>query len=323
VALSPKDTAEMMRPAAGLHRYNAWPQLARKLDHSLAMHASPQHNGSAVVEPHDAAAVLAQINPENRDLHCLSLRIGCPKTLCPQRWGGARHPINRLKPHRRQCWVIPPKANSAFVAAMEDVLAVYTRPHDPHRPLVCLDETSKQLIAETRMPIPMKPGRAARVDYEYERNGTANLFMLFAPLEGWRHVKVTDRHTAIDYGHVLKDLADIHFPLAKTIVLIQDNLNVHSKASLYEAFPAAVARRLVERFEWHYTPKHGSWLDLAESELGILAAQCLDRRIPDKQTLIDEIAAWEHDRNAQHTRSDWRFTTKDARIKLKHLYPSV
>ena len=166
---------------------------------------------------------------------------------------------------------------------MEDVLAVYTRPHDPERVLVCLDETSKQLIAETRVPIPMKPGRAARIDYEYERNGTANLFMLFAPLEGWRHIKVTDRHTAIDYAHVLKDLADVHFPHKTAIMLVQDNLNIHSKASLYEAFPPAEARRLVERFEWHYTPKHGSWLDLAESELGVLAAQCLDRRIPDKQ----------------------------------------
>ena len=168
--------------------------------------------------------------------------------------------------------MIPPKANSAFVAAMEDVLAVYMRPHDPDRVLVCLDETSKQLIAETRAPIPMKPGRAARIDYEYERNGTANLFMLFAPLEGWRHIKVTDRHTAVDYAHVLKDLADIHFPHKKTIVLVQDNLNIHSKASLYEAFPAPEARRLVERFEWHYTPKHGSWLDMAESELGVLAS---------------------------------------------------
>jgi hypothetical protein len=144
-----------------------------------------------------------------------------------------------------------------------------------------------------------------------------------SPLEGWRHVKVTDRHTTIDYAHVLKDLADTHFPRAKTIVLIQDNLNVHSKASLYEAFPAPEARRLVERFEWHYTPKHGSWLDLAESELGVLAAQCLNRRIPDKQTLIDEIAAWERGRNAQYTKPDWHFTTKDARIKLKHLYPSI
>ena len=203
------------------------------------------------------------------------------------------------------------------------VLAVYTRPHDPERVLVCLDETSKQLIAETRLPIPMKPGQAARIDYEYERNGTANLFMLFAPLEGWRHIKVTDRHTAIDYAHVLKDLADVHFPHKTAIVLVQDNLNIHSKASLYEAFPPAEARRLVERFEWHYTPKHGSWLDLAESELGVLAAQCLDRRIADKQTLIDEIAAWEHDRNVSHTKSDWHFTTKSARVKLKHLYPSI
>ena len=156
---------------------------------------------------------------------------------------------------------------------MEDVLAVYMRPRDPDRPLVCLDETSKQLLAETRLPIPMKPGRPARFDYEYERNGTANLFMMFAPLEGWRHVKVTDRHTAVDYAHVLKDLADVHFSSAKTIVLVQDNLNIHSKASLYEAFPAAEARRLVERFEWHYTPKHGSWLDLAESELGVLSSR--------------------------------------------------
>ena len=191
--------------------------------------------------------------------------------------------------------------------------------YDRHQP----GQTSKQLLAETRLPIPMKPGRPARCDYEYERNGTANLFMMFAPLEGWRHVKVTDRHTAVDYAHVLKDLADVHFSNARTIVLVQDNLNIHSKASLYEAFPAAEARGLVERFEWHYTPKHGSWLDLAESELGVLSSQCLDRRIPDKQTLVEEIAAWEHDRNANHTTANWHFTTPNARIKLKHLYPSI
>jgi DDE superfamily endonuclease len=206
---------------------------------------------------------------------------------------------------------------------MEDVLAVYTRPRDPACPLVCLDETSKQLIAETRVQIPMKPGRSARFDYEYERNGTSNLFMLFAPLEGWRHVKVTDRHTAVDYAHVLRDLADVHFVDAGKIVLVQDNLNIHCTASLYEAFPAPEARRLVERFEWHFTPKHGSWLDLAESELGVLSSQCLDRRIPDKRTLIDEIAAWEHDRNANHTTANWHFTTPNARVKLKHLYPSI
>ena len=185
----------------------------------------------------------------------------------------------------KQQWVIPPDASAAFVANMEDVLEVYQRPHDPQRPLVCLDETSKQLIVETRAPIPAKPGRKARHDYEYERNGVANLFMVFAPLEGWRHVKVTDRHTAIDYAHMLRDLSDVHFPDAAKIVLVQDNLNTHKPASLYEAFPAAEARRLVERFEWHYTPKHGSWLDMAESELGVLASQCLDRRIADKQIL--------------------------------------
>ena len=206
---------------------------------------------------------------------------------------------------------------------MEDVLAVYTRPRDPDCPLVCLDETSKQLIAETRVPVPMKPGHPARFDYEYQRNGTANLFMLFAPLEGWRRVKVTERHTAVDYAHVLKELADVHFPTAKTIVLVQDNLNIHAKGPLYQAFPAAEARRLVERFEWHYTPKHGSWLNLAESELGVLSSQCLDRRIPDKQILVDEIAAWEYDRNANHTKADWQFSTKDARVKLKRLYPAI
>ncbi len=174
---------------------------------------------------------------------------------------------------------------------MEDVLSVYTRPRDPGRPVVCLDETSKQLVAETRAPVAMRPGRPARVDYEYARNGAANLFMMFAPLEGWRRVKVTDRRTAVDYAHVLKDLADVHFAQAETIVLIQDNLNTHAAASLYEAFPAAEARRLVERFEWHYTPKHGSWLDLAESELAVLASQCLDRRISNKQAIIDEVAA--------------------------------
>ena len=156
---------------------------------------------------------------------------------------------------------------------MEDVLEVYQRPHDPERPVVCLDETSKQMIVETRQPIPAKPGRKARHDYEYARNGVANLFMMFAPLEGWRHVKVTDRHTAVDYAHALRDLSDTHFPGAAKIVLVQDNLSTHKGASLYEAFAAPEARRLAERFEWHYTPKHGSWLDMAESEISVLSTQ--------------------------------------------------
>jgi hypothetical protein len=206
---------------------------------------------------------------------------------------------------------------------MEDVLEVYHRPHDPACPVVCVDETSKQLIVETRKPIPAKPGRPARYDYEYERNGTANLFMMFAPLEGWRKVKVTDRHAALDYAQVLKELSDIHFSGATKIILVQDNLSTHKPASLYEAFPAAEARRLVERFEWHYTPKHGSWLDMAESELGVLTSQCLDRRIADKQTLIEEVDAWEKVRNKKHTKADWQFSTANARVKLKRLYPSI
>ena len=206
---------------------------------------------------------------------------------------------------------------------MEDILEVYQRPYDPQRPLVCLDETSKQLIAETRVPIAAKPGRPGRHDYEYRRNGTANLFMMFAPLEGWRHVKVTDRHTAVDYAQVLKELSDTHFPGSAKIVLVQDNLNTHKPASLYEAFPPAEARRLVERFEWHYTPKHGSWLDMAESELGILSSQCLDRRIPDQQVLKDEVEAWVADRNGKHAKANWQFTTADARVKLRRLYPAL
>ena len=217
---------------------------------------------------------------------------------------------------------------------MEDVLAVYTRPRDPDMPLVCLDEASKQLIAETRAPIKMKERRPVRFDYEYERNGAANLFMMFAPLEGWRHVKVTDRHTAVDYAHALKDLADVHFLNAKKIALVQDNsprsggvrsapLNTHTKASLYEAFPAAEARRLAERCEWHYTPKHGSWLDMAESELGVLcpsasiAASRINKLSSTKSQLRRMIET------PTTPTADWQFTAADARIKLKHLYPSI
>ena len=206
---------------------------------------------------------------------------------------------------------------------MEDVLEVYQRPHDPDRPVVCLDETTKQLIKETRVPIPAKPGQPPRYDYEYERNGTANLFMLFAPLEGWRHVEVTDRHTALDCAKLLKELSDRQFCSASKIVLVQDNLSTHKPASLYEAFPPAEARRLVERFEWHYTPKHGSWLNMAESELSVLSGQCLDRRIQDKQTLTEEVAAWQDNRNKHHAKADWQFTTADARTKLKRLYPAI
>jgi hypothetical protein len=219
--------------------------------------------------------------------------------------------------------VIPPKADAAFVAAMEDVLDVYKRPRDPARPLVCLDETSRQLTMETRAPQPMRKGLPARRDYEYKRNGTANLFMLFAPLEGWRHVEVTERRTAVDYANILRDLADIHFPKAEKIVLIQDNLNTHVPASLYEAFEPAEARRIAQRFEWHYTPKHGSWLNLAESELAVLASQCLNRRIADEPAMKKEVAAWRSMRNKNNAKAVWHFTTADARVKLKSLYPAL
>jgi hypothetical protein len=217
--------------------------------------------------------------------------------------------------------VIPPQADAGFVAAMEDVLDVYQRPHDPARPVVCIDETTKQLLKETRQPVAMQKGRPQRVDYEYERNGTASIFMIFAPLEGRREALVTERHTAIDYAHALKHVADEMFPHAEKIVLVQDNLNTHKPASLYQAFAPKEARRLTERFEWHYTPKHGSWLDMAESELSVLSSQCLDRRIDDLESLRGEVAAWAADRNKNQAKADWQFTTDDARVKLKALYP--
>jgi hypothetical protein len=186
-----------------------------------------------------------------------------------------------------------------------------------------LDETSKQLIGETRLPVPAAPGREAREDSEYVRNGTVNLFMMFEPLAGRRHVRVTDRRTKKDFAETVKELADERYPDAEKIVLVMDNLNTHSPASLYEAFEPSEARRLVEKLEIHYTPKHGSWLDMAEIELGILNRQCLDRRLADVETLRREVAAWEHDRNRRVTKVNWRFTTADARVKLKRLYPSI
>ena len=232
-------------------------------------------------------------------------------------------PKNDLQPHRKLCWVIPPEQNAEFVAAMEDVLEVYQRPYDPRRPVVCLDEQSKQLTREIRTAIPATEGCPARIDSEYERNGTANLFMMSEPLGGWRHVKVTERRTKIDFAEVVRELVDVHYPQAQKIVLVMDNLNTHHAASLYEAFRPAEARRLIERLEIHHTPKHGSWLDMAETELSVLTRQCLDRRIPDKPTLVAEVAAWETRRNTAEAKIDWQFTTDKARTKLKRLYPSI
>jgi len=206
---------------------------------------------------------------------------------------------------------------------MEDVLEVYHRPYDPRCPLVCFDEGSKQQTKETRLPLPPQPGSVAKYDYEYERNGTSNLFLFFAPLEAWRHVKVTERRTSIDFAHCMRDLVDSHFPQAEKIVLVMDNLNTHKLASLYEAFAPAEARRILEKLEIHYTPKHGSWLNMAEIELSVLHRQCLNARIPDRPTLTAKIARWLRPRNAKQATVHWRFTTDDARIKLHRLYPAI
>ena len=206
---------------------------------------------------------------------------------------------------------------------MEDVLEVYHRPHNPKQPLVCFDEGTKQQTKQTRTPLPAKPGTLARYDYEYERNGTSNLFIFFAPLESWRHIKVTERRTMVDFAHCMRDLVDIHFPDAEKIIMVMDNLNTHKVASLYEAFPPAEARRVIEKLEIHYTPKHGSWLNMAEIELSVLHRQCLEGRIPDRSTLQAEVGAWESRRNAAEATVHWRFTTEDARVKLYKLYPSI
>ena len=206
---------------------------------------------------------------------------------------------------------------------MEDVLELYHEPYDPLRPVVCFDEDTKQLIGETRVPLPMQPGQPQRYDYEYERHGTCNLFMFFEPLTGWRHVEVTDQRTMIDYAHCMKELVDVHYPHAAVIRVVQDNLNTHNFASLYEAFEPAEARRILERLEFHFTPKHGSWLNMAEIELNVLSSQCLDRRIAEKAFLSSEVAAWEQNRNLSSSTVNWQFTTADARIKLRKLYPSL
>jgi len=206
---------------------------------------------------------------------------------------------------------------------MEDVLDVYTRPLDPRRPLVCFDESSRQLTKEVRVPLPPEPGQPARYDTEYERIGVSALLLAFAPLLNWRHIEVTARRTAIDVAHCLRDLVDVHFPDADAITGVLDNVNTHTRAALYAAFPPAEAKRIADKLAFHHTPKHGSWLNMAEIEFSVLSRQCLDRRLPDQATLAEEVAAWEAERNARAATVHWRFTTADARIKLKHLYPVV
>jgi hypothetical protein len=206
---------------------------------------------------------------------------------------------------------------------MENVLDLYHQPYDPKRPQVCMDETSKQLISEVNPPIPASPGQVERIDYEYERQGVANLFILFEPLRGWRCLKVTDRRTKQDWAFLMKELVDVHYPEAEIIRLVLDNLNTHVPSSLYETFQPDEAKRILDKIELHFMPKHGSWLNMAEIEFSVLSRQCLDRRIGDPQTLIGEVMAWQNNRNKKVAKMDWRFTTADARIKLKKLYPSI
>jgi hypothetical protein len=217
---------------------------------------------------------------------------------------------------------LPEGPSAEFVAAMEDVLEVYHRPYDPQQPVVCMDECSKQLIGEVREPLPPKPGHVAKYDSEYERKGTANVFMAVEPLAGKRTACVTDRRTRVDWAHFIRMLLVTMYPHAAKVVLVMDNLNTHSIASLYEAFDPETARALAARLEIHYTPKHGSWLNMAETELSVLSRQCLDRRIDRKEVMEQEVKQWERNRNKACMRINWRFTTANARIKLKRLYPS-
>ena len=204
---------------------------------------------------------------------------------------------------------------------MEDVLDLYAEPEDPKRPRVCFDECPYQLISEVRQPLPARPGRPSRYDYEYKREGTCNLFMFVQPQVGWRHVQITDRRTKLDFAQCMKDLVDLHFPEAELIRVVLDNLNTHTPAALYEAFEPTEARRIIRKLEFHHTPKHGSWLNIAEIELSVLTKQCLNRRMPDIETVRSETAQWARQRNSKQKSVDWQFTTDQARIKLKRLYP--
>jgi transposase len=226
-----------------------------------------------------------------------------------------------IKPWQEKMWCIP-KVDAEFVARMEDVLALYAEPPDERRPVVCFDETPRQLIGEERIPIPAEPGKRARYDYEYVRNGTANVFMFVDVNRPWRHAKVTDQRTGADFAECMRDLVDEHYPAADRIRVVLDNLSTHSTAALYERFEPAEARRILSHLEFHFTPKHASWLNMVEIEIGVMVRQCLHRRIADKPTLIAEIAKWEHRRNREGARIEWLFTVERAREKLGRAYPS-
>jgi len=227
-----------------------------------------------------------------------------------------------LKPWRRDMWCIP-QVDGTYVARMEDVLDLYSEEADPKWPVVCFDESPTQLIGEVRQPIPPAPGQPERYDCEYRRNGTANLFVFLDAHRSWRHVKVTDHRTAHDFAFCMRDLVDTHYSEANLIRVVLDNLSTHTAGALYETFPAPEAHRILQRLEFHYTPKHASWLNMVEIEIGVLRGQCLDRRIGERETLVAEIAAWQRQRNASGARVNWKFTTQKARDKLAHAYPET
>lgn len=227
---------------------------------------------------------------------------------------------NHLKPWRRDMWCIP-AVDAEYVARMEDVLDLYNEAPDPKRPVVCFDESPTQLIGEVRQPIAAKPGQLERFDCEYRRNGTANLFVFLDAHKSWRHVKVTDRRAATDFASCMRDIVDLHFPEVEKIRVVLDNLSTHSASALYQTFPAPQARRILRRLEFHHTPRHASWLNMVEIEIGVLRSQCLDRRIGSRELLLREIAAWQHQRNKSGARINWMFTPEKARAKMTRVYP--
>jgi hypothetical protein len=300
-------------------------------DAALHGHSTRNHRQRRIDGECEARLIAALCGPAPEGYARWSLRLLADKAVElkivdePTSYETVRQVLqaNELKPWLKKEWCIPPEQSGEFVCHMEDILEVYRRPLDPKRPLVCMDELSYQLISETRTPLPPRPGQTQCCDYEYKREGVANIFMVFAPLLGQRWTRVTKRRTYKDWAYLVRDIVDVLFSDAERAVLVMDNLNTHVGGALYEAFPPDEARRILNKLEIHYTPKHGSWLNMAETELSVLSRQCLDRRIATQQFLEHEVSAWNRERNTSATTVDWQFTTADARIKLKRLYPVI
>jgi hypothetical protein len=329
-AAATKPTDETIAHTVGVGTSTVYRTKQRFVDEGLdrALNEAPRPGAPRKLTPGDESllvAVACSTPPDGRAHWTLDLLAGEMVRLTSHEslsgdTVGRRLDEMTLKPWQEKMWCIP-DINAEYVARMEDVLELYAAPPDPLRPVVCFDETPRQLIGEARVPIRAEPGKPARVDYEYVRNGTANVFMFVDVNRPWRHAKVTDHRTCIDFAECMRDLVDEHYPDADRIRVVLDNLSAHSPAALYQAFDPAEARRILSRLEFHFTPKHASWLNMVEIEIGVMVRQCLDRRIPDKATLIKEIAAWERRRNAEQARIQWMFTVDRARQKLGRVYP--